>query len=163
MGENSTIENALDLEAIEAEWRDAQNSGEPAAVDVAALVAEVRRLRSGAVVMRDVSEERASQDGKWGGPGHDDMHAPADWLDYIHGKVMAVPARFRSRGELRGEHPQPWAPDAQERLTKLAETPERWIASSRVAYRRRLVQIAALAVAAIESHDRIYHEDGTAR
>lgn len=105
-------------------------------------------------VYREVREERRAQDAKWGGPTHDDEHVERDWLDYIHGKLLAVPEHFRSRGELRGACPQPWAADYEEQTKRLAERPPHLIAAARAAYRRRLVHIAALAVAAIQSHDR---------
>lgn len=96
-------------------------------------------------VYHEVHGERADQDEKWGGPEHDDDHAEAHWLDYIHGKLMAIPERFRSRGDLRGIFPDPSLP---------ARTTPAMISASRASYRRRLKQIAGLAIAAIESLDR---------
>lgn len=75
-------------------------------------------------VYGEITDERVAQDAKWGGPEHDDERVEAEWLTYIHGKILAVPERYRHRGELRGMYPQRWASDA------------------------------ALAVAAVESYDR---------
>lgn len=73
-------------------------------------------------VLADIAAERRVQDGKWGGPEHDDGHDPWQWVQLIQdyagwARVMAGMDRDK--------------------------------------YRRRMVQIAALAVAAVESHDRL--------
>lgn len=93
-------------------------------------------------VYDEIKAERETQDQKWGGPEHDDQHAMPDWLDYITDKVMAIPETLRSQ-RMRGVHPlrDPFTGACSE--------------ASMVSYRRRLVQIAALAVAAIESFDRL--------
>lgn len=72
----------------------------------------------------DIRAERERQDMQWGGPEHDDEHAPADWLHFID--------KQSTEGFLDDE---------------LGE-------QEPGSYRMRLVKIAALAVAAIESHDR---------
>ena len=73
-------------------------------------------------ILREIQTERMAQDSLWGGPAHDDKHAPAEWLSII----------VRHLGLAAGD---------------CAEIdPER--------YRRQLVRVAAVAVAAAEAHDR---------
>lgn len=38
-------------------------------------------------VLSEVADERQRQDEKWGGPEHDNGHAPADWMDFIDLKL----------------------------------------------------------------------------
>jgi hypothetical protein len=84
-------------------------------------------------VYDDVREERQRQDSQWGGPEHDDRHIPADWLSFIQRKWRA--AENEAFGMAFG-HTDDWRKQAT------------------ADYRRRLIQIAALAVAAVESLDR---------
>ena len=77
-------------------------------------------------IFEQLVEERHSQDRQWGGPEHDDEHTRREWLGFI--EEHATRAR-KTIG--RGQ-----------RVIDVDE------------YRRRLVVIAALAVAAIEAHDR---------
>ena len=56
-------------------------------------------------VLNDVRRERALQDKQWGGPGHDDERAPAEWMDVIESQI----AKFRATDE-----------DVRERLIKIA-------------------------------------------
>lgn len=77
---------------------------------------------SAAAVLRDIVNERARQDGKWGGPEHDDQHSVATFVQLIEdyagwARVMA-------------------GMDSMDKA------------------RRRLVQVAALAAAAVECIDR---------
>lgn len=81
-------------------------------------------------VFREVAAERDRQDSKWGGPDHDDEHEPEDWLIFIEQRAARA-------GEMIG------CPEE--------EQPE---IRSDAEYRRQLVQIAALAIAAVESLDR---------
>lgn len=78
-------------------------------------------------VIVDVMAERDRQDSQWGGPGHDDTHDVADWLAYIQSQGDKL-----FDGLQDGQMPEPEAA------------------------RSRLVKIAALAFAAIESLDRQY-------
>jgi hypothetical protein len=75
-------------------------------------------------VYADIRAERERQDEQWGGPEHDDEHGPADWLHFIDKQIIAGVFDV----ELGEQNPG--------------------------SYRARLVKTAALAVAAIESHDR---------
>lgn len=75
-------------------------------------------------VFSDIRYERERQDAQWGGPEHDDEHDPKDWLHFIDKQTIAGVFDV----ELGEQEPG--------------------------SYRMRLVKIAALAVAAIESHDR---------
>ena len=68
---------------------------------------------------REIAEERARQDAKWGGPAHDDTHTLFEWWGFI--KERMVGRAF---------------PGGAQRE------------------RQDLVEIAALAVAAVESFDR---------
>lgn len=81
-------------------------------------------------VVADVVVELARQDRKWGGASHDDEHAPEEWIDFMR-------ERLDRADEMIGcpEEEQPEiGPDAE--------------------YRRKLVQVAALAIAAIAALDR---------
>ncbi len=65
-----------------------------------AQAAELDRLWSEAT-WREIQHERARQDQKWGGPGHDDQHTDHDWIVYLTkhlGKAVVwpfAPYRFR--------------------------------------------------------------------
>lgn len=72
----------------------------------------------------DTLAERDRQDEQWGGPTHDDTHDVFDWARYIG-----------------------------QQIEKLGDLPDGQMPSPEQA-RERLVKIAALAFAAIESHDR---------
>lgn len=75
-----------------------------------------------AFVMEAVRNERVRQDGKWGGPEHDDTNSPAFFVQLIQ--------------DYAG-----WA-----RVMIGMNSPDK--------YRRRMIQVAALAVASVESLDR---------
>jgi len=79
----------------------------------------------------DVAKERYKQDRKWGGPAHDDKHDAADWCEYIVKRLDKVYGNgFVSTDPV---------------------TPGDGMGKR---FRARMVQIAALAVAAIEACDR---------
>lgn len=69
----------------------------------------------------DVMKERRRQDLKWGGPEHDDKHAPDEWEGFIVERIAPLTARDET-------------------------------------FRKRMVEISALALAAIESFDRKLEE-----
>ncbi len=72
-------------------------------------------------VYDDIKNERAAQDRKWGGSGHDDRHNSHDWIAFIvqhTGKAVRWPFDIFK-------------------------------------FRRQMVRVAALAVAAIEWSDRL--------
>ena len=75
--------------------------------------------------LAQIAEERARQDANWGGPDHDDSHERRDWLSFIIEHVDRAKKVIPRRG------PQ----DLDE-------------------HRKQLVEIGALAVAAIQAHDR---------
>jgi hypothetical protein len=75
-------------------------------------------------VMQDIAVERDTQDRQWGGASHDDTHVMADWHQYIN---------YQS-----------------DKLLFEAIFPE----PDLMECRDRLVKIAALAIAAIDSIDR---------
>jgi hypothetical protein len=72
----------------------------------------------------DIKAERERQDALWGGPSHDDNHDALDWLEFIDYQVT------RTHDAVNFPYEVDWTA------------------------RERLVKIAALAVAAIESIDR---------
>lgn len=76
-------------------------------------------------VYEDVRVERWAQDRKWGGPCHDDEHDPGDWQSYI-----------------------------KQHLQEADINPRSCKANNPTLYRRQMVRVAALAVAAIQSFDR---------
>lgn len=94
-------------------------------VDAASLA---DRLTGTEGIVLDIFAERDRQDAQWGGPEHDDGHTAHDWLRYIGHQAQRA-------------HDETLSDDR----TQLVD-PEH--------YRQRLVKIAALAVAALESHDR---------
>ena len=75
-------------------------------------------------IIAAIEAERTAQDAKWGGHEHDVTHTPKEWCDFLWQRVGYVSAA--SAGRL---HP----------------TPD---------YERRLIQVAALAIAAIEAEQR---------
>lgn len=78
------------------------------------------------VICEQLMVERYAQDQQWGGPDHDDAHTRREWLGFVEEHATRARKAIGRRQQ---------AIDLDE-------------------YRRRLVVIAALAVAAIESHDR---------
>ncbi len=83
------------------------------------------------VIAEQIIAERHAQDEQWGGETHDDGHAERDWLDFIrdHEKRARKAAhRLNNDAGFVGVH-------ADE-------------------YRKQMIEIAALAMAAVESHDR---------
>lgn len=104
------------------------------------LRAEVDALRRALTsVPRDkalanVLAERERQDNKWGGASHDDQEPPMAWVDYV--------TRYAS-----------WA--GMMALSGGAE--------GMAKYRRRMVQVSALALAAVQSFDRLTRPDTEAK
>lgn len=84
-------------------------------------------------VYDEIQAERQAQDEQWGGQDHDDSHVIWDWSSFLR--------RFAQKAHDEGD--QEWEGDNR-----------RWKPSSFSARRRRLIQVAALAVAEIESIDR---------
>ena len=78
-------------------------------------------------ILLEIDAERKSQDWQWGGPRHDDYHSMSDWAHFIQYQLeMAVLDASESGRE------QNWT-----------------------MWRYRLIKVAALAAAAIESGDRV--------
>lgn len=73
-------------------------------------------------VLGEILCERIRQDRKWGGPSHDDLHSPEDWVRWIKNY-----ASWADQMACAGSHDK---------------------------YRRRMINIAALASAAVQSLDR---------
>jgi hypothetical protein len=78
-----------------------------------------------AKVLSEIIHERAAQDAEWGGAAHDDTHGPGEWLEYISHQLDQADAAASFPDEVA------WS------------------------VRDRLIKIAALSVAAIESIDRV--------
>ena len=75
-------------------------------------------------IYRDIETERLAQDSRWGGAARDDSHREEDWAALV----------ARHLGLALGES------------AGVGHDPAR--------FRRQMVRVAALAVAAVESHDR---------
>lgn len=82
-----------------------------------------RPARDALGLLAEVAEERMRQDGKWGGPAHDDQRSTAEFVQLI-------------------EDYAGWA-----RTMAGMRSPEK--------AERRLIQVAALALAAVESSRRM--------
>jgi hypothetical protein len=74
-------------------------------------------------IYADIEKERNRQDAKWGGPEHDRGHLLEEWLDFIEKQISNLDVALETGGPVQEE------------------------------YRRRMINIAALAVAAIEVVD----------
>jgi hypothetical protein len=74
----------------------------------------------------EITKERNRQDEIWGGPEHDDTHTPEEWRSYIQYQINNMSPSDRMTSAILDEDN----------------------------YRTRLIRIAALAVAAIQSLDR---------
>jgi hypothetical protein len=81
--------------------------------------------------------ERRRQDEQWGGPRHDDGHAYPDWLRFIRGQLSGI---MLIHGGKQREEEALMNPD---NLAKFEE---------------RMVKVAALAMAAVESTRRKMEE-----
>jgi hypothetical protein len=82
-------------------------------------------------ILLAVVMERRAQDKQWGGPEHDDEHDAHDWENFIiHQLANSMTGVTKSNGkkDLSG------------------------------VYRQRMIKVAALAVAAVESYDRKHNE-----
>lgn len=86
-------------------------------------------------IAAEVAAERERQDAQWGGPVHDDVQKPWDWMAYV--------IRQCSRGH--------------EELNKS----DGGVVAARPIVRARLVKIAALAFAGIAAIDRLAGGDET--
>lgn len=84
-----------------------------------------RRADKLATVLAQVGEERRRQDEQWGGPLHDDHHTPRQWFGLVDDHLGRAK---KAAGGKSTDHDT---------------------------YRHNLVQVAALAVAAVESLDRL--------
>ena len=87
------------------------------------------------ILGNEILTRRRAQDMQWGGPAHDDTHGPTDWIIFIRS--------FCEKHDLAlfGDIP-----------AKPGETPQQQC-------ERYLIDIAALAIAAIQSSRRKLHEN----
>ena len=76
------------------------------------------------LIFKEIDEERARQDGQWGGKGYDDKHDVRDWVAYVLNFLARTVAKEANWGF---------------NLKRAREA---------------FVKVAALAIAAIESIDR---------
>jgi hypothetical protein len=83
-------------------------------------------------VLDRIADERTAQDAKWGGPSHDDDHAADEWVGFIQDYLNKADSLIGSASDL----PEP--DDV---------------------FCRRMVQIAALAVACVQSFDRHHRRE----
>lgn len=83
-----------------------------------------------AATIRAVCDERLRQNRQWGGPDHDDRHEPDDWLKFIEHQVTKAKAEVGKSATDGGDGDPSFE------------------------VRDRLVKIAALACAGIDSIDR---------
>lgn len=96
--------------------------------------AERARLRVARLdALQAIDDERDRQDKQWGGPEHDDAHKPVEWCEFI--AHQNATGGCESLGLFEDCH------DATDE-------------EKAAAFRSRMVKVAALALAAIESHDR---------
>jgi hypothetical protein len=86
-------------------------------------------------IYAEIKSERLREDEEWGGAAHDDMHEPEKWCGFLRHQVRLADraACSLATDEITGEEEQ-----------ALID-----------AYRERLIKIAAVALAATESLDRI--------
>lgn len=89
-------------------------------------------------VYDEIAAERQAQDKSWGGADHDDQHNAFDWVRFMvpHlGKAISVGAEVLDEGH--------WFSASLSGSVRSVPL-----------FRQQMVRVAALAVAAIESHDR---------
>lgn len=95
-------------------------------VDDTVIEKFLKDLNSSERVFGDILRERAKQDEQWGGPQHDDAHSAEDWERYLAYQLRA--AERIAPGNIARTQTDEW--------------------------RERMIKIAALAVAAVQSLDR---------
>jgi len=79
-------------------------------------------------VLEEVARERGRQDKRWGGEPHDDSHTPGTWsviLATQFGKVMREVHGFTFGGEWKDR--EPYRAPLRERLIQLAATAVAWV------------------------------------
>jgi hypothetical protein len=85
-------------------------------------------------IFREVAEERARQDTLFGGATHDDTHRPSDWVAILTRHVGLATDDGSPAGVCMLNH------------QVAGSDPARW--------RRQMIRVAAVAVAALESYER---------
>lgn len=116
-------------------------------------MSEQEHVRKQMSVMMEVIDERARQDEQWGGPDHDDGHRLGSWFTYIgkqlnEGRRAAEARLVVHNGDLSSLFPD------VDFLAAVSETNRTVDKLRPPLVRARMVKIAALALAAIESIDR---------
>jgi hypothetical protein len=102
-------------------------------------------------IYNEIRAERANQNERWGGPPHDDAHTSGDWAEYI---VRHLAKAFTDNTLMQDEAASRFARYLHPAVRKHDD---------RAVKRRQLIRVAALAVAAVESMDRlaVNHGDET--
>jgi hypothetical protein len=93
-----------------------------------------------AAILGEVLNERDRQDVQWGGTEHDDEHVPMDWFNLIVDQKMKLEFTIASSLVETDAHLKSYGSGHQVSLVPQA--------------RERLLKIAALALAGVESIDR---------
>lgn len=89
-------------------------------------------------VYDEIRLERSAQDAKWGGAQHDDEHTPSEWIGFIiEHAAKSIPRAYARRADLL------------ERATEYSPMEPHEVV------RKQMVRVAALALATIESFDRV--------
>ncbi len=143
------------LESFPPQHRWAEAPADPAT----ASTTEERKASVIPSVYDEIRTERAAQNAKWGGPEHDDEHDGLDWLSYLleHAAKMLSGAVRAERGDWPSNNPM-----HDRRWTFTVLVPPSGERNWR-AYRKQLIRVAALAVAAVESSDRRAAQPPTAK
>lgn len=100
-------------------------------------MSEDKEIQNG--ILYEIVREREHQDRKWGGPDHDDTHEPYAWVSFITvylGQAISYTSVYHSDKSGAGN----------------SEVSLRM-------FRYNMVKVAALAVAAIETIDRMLSKD----
>ena len=118
------------------------------AVDDTMIVQFLNSLNTSERVFGDILLERVKQDEQWGGAEHDDRHFPAEWEHYVMKQVALAGDARRIGVDHRMSAPPHFGDDDEH-----AEERER-------EWRERMIKVAALAVAAVQSLDRKEKDHG---
>ena len=94
-------------------------------------------------ILYEILQERVRQDKQWGGPHHDDQHTYKDWLGFIRKQLNEILSHPGDKAALD---------EAMKSTFKDSHTGREF--SNLQLFEERMVKVAALAVAAIQSERR---------
>lgn len=117
---------------------------EPLTMRLQVKLEGIERLRA----FLAVQDELEHQARVWGGPAHDDAHSLAEWLGFLRATLRKAELALRSGRVLQGRGP---GPEAGPKAVAFVQAMRR---ASVEQVLDELRQVAALAVAALESQDR---------